>query len=80
MAAGQRSFGENRIQEAVEKIPLSIAVDVEFTDEIYLEWPTLNATPRIDANAVSRMAGVRSMNQTYSDSIRRLIDKRTDGQ
>lgn len=63
-----------------EALPLAVSLDIEFNEEVYIEWPLLHASVRIDSGAVSEIAGVPAANQDYSTSIRQLIEKRRNQQ
>ena len=60
--------------EIPEEVPVSVALDLEFTDEVYLDWPMLNSQVRVDSRAMQ--AANRGAGNNYTDAIRKLIDKR----
>jgi len=58
-------------------LPEAVSLDIEFTEDIYIRWPLLNASVRVDPTALDDLA-VDQLD--YSTSIRSLIDKRKDPQ
>ncbi|MDT8320624.1 MAG: prepilin-type N-terminal cleavage/methylation domain-containing protein [Xanthomonadales bacterium] len=58
-------------------LPLSVSLDLEFEEEVYIDWPLLMASLRVDASAVTA-AGGRSSN--YRATIQDLINKRKNQQ
>jgi len=59
-----------------EKLPIAVTLDVEFTEDIYLSWPSLTAAIRIDASALEGLVDPGAADESYSGAIRKLIDKR----
>jgi general secretion pathway protein J len=61
-------------------LPASVALDVEFVEDVYIRWPQLTASVRVDPSALSDLAGDLAAQPDYSGSIRELINrrKRTD--
>jgi general secretion pathway protein J len=61
-------------------MPASVALDVEFVEEVYIRWPQLTASVRVDPSALTDLAGDLAAQPAYSGSIRDLINrrKRTD--
>lgn len=59
-----------------ETLPEAVSLDIEFTEEVYIDWPLLNATVRIDASALQELIGLGSDEPVYNNAIRELIDKR----
>ncbi len=57
-------------------LPESISLDIEFTEDIYIRWPLLTATVRIDATALQNLVGANPDEPSYNRAIRDLIDKR----
>ena len=58
-------------------LPSSIAMDIEFSEDVYIEWPLLTASVRTDPGAISDPSGGgnRSANQSYSTTIRELMTR-----
>jgi len=61
-----------------EKLPDSVALDIEFTEDVYIQWPLLTASIRVDPTALDELAEVRLDQPDYGTSIRDLIDKRKE--
>ena len=55
-------------------LPAAVALEVEFIEEVYIDWPLLTTSVRIDSGAVS--GGDGRSDSTYSSSIRELMNKR----
>lgn len=60
-------------------LPAAVALEVEFVEEVFIDWPVLTTSVRIDQGAV---AGSKSgpANQSYSTTIRELMSKRKNPQ
>lgn len=69
--------GWNNSWDSTLGLPLSVSLDLEFEEEVYIDWPLLTASLRVDASAVSALGGRDS---NYSASIRDLINKRKNQQ
>ena len=57
-------------------LPESVSLEIEFTEDVYINWPLLTATVRIDPSALEDLVGVSSEQPAYNRAIRDLIDKR----
>ena len=59
------------------QLPSSIALDIEFTDDVYIQWPLLTAAVRIDPAALTGFGvdvgrgGERDYGETIQDMIKR---------
>jgi general secretion pathway protein J len=60
-------------------LPSAVALDVRFVDDVFIQWPVLTTSVRIDQGAVGG-ANNRSVNQSYSTTIRELMQKRKNPQ
>ena len=60
-------------------LPAAVSLDVEFIDGVYIQWPVLITSVRIDQGAIGGSAN-RSTNQNYTTTIRDLMSKRTTQQ
>jgi general secretion pathway protein J len=58
------------------RLPLAVSLEVEFEEEIAVDWPLLYASVRIDATALSRL--VDGSTRSYDSAIRDLINKRKE--
>ncbi len=54
-------------------LPEAVSVDVEFNEEVYIQWPLLTATVKVDASAYGELAANQS---SYRASIRGLMERR----
>jgi len=71
-----------------EKLPLAVSLDIEFNEEVYVRWPRLTASVRVDARALLDLApeeglgqGLRQgRHQSYSDAIQDMIKSRKQKQ
>ena len=59
-------------------LPAAVALEIEFIEDVYIDWPLLTTSVRIDSGAVGGADG-RSEG-TYSSAIRDLMNKRKNKQ
>jgi hypothetical protein len=57
-------------------LPLAVALEIEFTEDTYLQWPELTTTVRIDSSALSAVNGNVQDKPALDTAIRDLIYKR----
>ena len=65
--------------EDVSSLPTAVALEVQFIEDVYIQWPVLTTSVRIDQGAVGG-ANNRSANKSYSTTIRELMSKRKNPQ
>jgi general secretion pathway protein J len=63
-----------------DTLPKSIALDIEFTEDVYIHWPLLTASVRVDQSALIENAPGQLGQPTYSTTIKNLIDRRSNQQ
>jgi general secretion pathway protein J len=61
-------------------LPESIALEVEFVEDVYIRWPLLTASVRVDPSALSELAGAQAGEPAYGATIRDLINRRKNEQ
>ena len=66
--------------ELVGLLPDAVSLEIEFTEDVYIHWPLLTASVRVDPSALDELATDQVGQQDYSSSIRTLIDKRKQQQ
>lgn len=66
--------------EEPENIPLAVALEIEFNEEVYVRWPLLIASVRIDATALRDLTGGQGAGQNYSKTIQKMIQNRQQQQ
>lgn len=66
--------------EQVGLLPDAVSLEIEFTEDVYIQWPLLTASVRVDPSALDELATDQPAQQDYSSSIRDLIDKRKQQQ
>jgi general secretion pathway protein J len=66
--------------ENPETLPLAVSLDIEFNEEVYVMWPQLIASVRVDAQALSELAGEQGVEQNYSTAIQKMIRNRKQQQ
>ena len=76
---GELSAWSN-VWEDPEKLPLAVSLDIEFNEEVYVRWPLLTASVRVDAQALSELAGEQGVGPSYSTSIQKMIQTRKQQQ
>lgn len=57
-------------------LPVAVALEIEFTEEVYIHWPQLTATVRVDASALDDLVQSGEGELNYNRAIRDMIDKR----
>ena len=62
--------------ENVETLPLAVSLAIDFNEEVYVSWPQLTASVRIDAGALIDLAGGQDISQNYGSAIQKLIKNR----
>jgi general secretion pathway protein J len=55
------------------ELPLAISLELEFNEDVYIRWPLLTTSVRVDGVAQGETAVLR---RSYSDAIQDLINKR----
>jgi general secretion pathway protein J len=66
--------------EAPEILPEAVSLEIEFSEEIYIQWPMLTASVRVDRSALDDLATSLAGRPDYGTSIRKMIDKRKERQ
>ena len=66
--------------ELVGLLPDAVSLEIEFTEDVYIHWPLLTASVRVDPSALDDLSTDQVGQQDYSSSIRTLIDKRKQQQ
>lgn len=57
-------------------LPAAVGLEIEFTEDVYIEWPMLITSVRIDQGAISSTAGpANDPNKSYSAKMRELMSK-----
>jgi general secretion pathway protein J len=59
-----------------ETLPDAVALDIEFTEDIYIKWPPLTAAVKTDAAALQELLPTDSEEPGFNRAIQDLIDKR----
>lgn len=62
--------------EETGTLPESVGLDIEFVEDVYIRWPLLTASVRVDPAALSDLAGGLVGEASYGASIRDLINRR----
>jgi hypothetical protein len=55
-----------------------VSLDIEFTGDVYLKWPLLMATTRVDPSALQGLVDGIEGRKDYSTTIRDMISKRRE--
>lgn len=56
-------------------LPLAVALEIKFAEEVYAKWPLLVAAVKVDASAVT---DVLDGDNSYQSAIQELIEKRRE--
>ena len=57
-------------------LPSAVALDIEFTEEVYINWPQLTAGVRVDVSALDDLLPPGEGDINFNRAIRDMIDKR----
>lgn len=57
-------------------LPESVALDIEFGDDVYIQWPLLTASVRVDGATLAQLFPDMGGEADYRTSIQRLIERR----
>lgn len=77
--SGQMSSWTNTWEDETV-LPASVALEITFTEDVYLQWPMMATTVRIDSSAISSVANGVGEEASLGTAIRDLIKKRTGDQ
>ena len=61
-------------------LPSSVSLEIEFVEDVYIQWPLLTASVKTDPSAVSAQAGVQAQMQgdrDYRSAIQDMIRRRS---
>ena len=62
--------------EFSDTLPVAVALDIQFEEEVFTSWPLLYASVRIDSGALNDLAGEAGMNPEYKSAIRDMMNRR----
>jgi len=62
--------------EQTDLLPDAVSLEIEFGEDVYIQWPLLTASVRVDPSALDDLAAELGGQQDLNTSIRNLIDKR----
>ena len=62
--------------EQNEMIPEAVSLEIEFTEDVYIRWPLLTASVRVDPSALNDLAAGLLGERDLDKSIKSLIEKR----
>jgi len=55
------------------QLPIAIALDIQFYEEVYADWPLLVAAVKVDASAITELL---EGDDSYQSAVQELIEKR----
>lgn len=61
-------------------LPTAVALEVEFTEKVYIDWPMLSTSVRIDGSALGGSGRGQGSDKSYSTAIRDMMNKRRNQQ
>lgn len=76
---GELTVWSNRWDD-VSILPSAVSLNIEFNEDVYIEWPLMMASVRTDPGAIQGPGGEQSGSQSYSAKIRELMTKRKNPQ
>jgi general secretion pathway protein J len=59
-----------------EKLPEAVSLSIEFTEDVYIAWPVMMASARIDPSALNELLADGAGQSDYSKTIQNMINKR----
>jgi general secretion pathway protein J len=62
--------------EQPELLPESVSLEIEFTEDVYIKWPLLIASVRVDSSALQKLLNGPGPNSRQITPIQDLINKR----
>jgi general secretion pathway protein J len=62
--------------EQPELLPESVSLEIEFTEDVYIKWPLLIASVRVDSSALQELLNGPGPNSRQITPIKDLINKR----
>ena len=68
--------GWTSVWDQPDTLPKSIALEIEFEEDVYIQWPLLTAAVRVDQMALAENAPNQFSNPSYSSSIQKMIQDR----
>jgi len=71
------SVGWTGSWELESELPAAVALEVEFNDDVYIQWPLLTTSVRVDA-AQSMDGTPASLSEDYGKAIRDMINRRSE--
>ena len=60
--------------ESVEQLPLAVTVEIEFKEDVYIHWPLLTTSVRVDGVGLGESQNLR---RSYTDAIQDMINRRS---
>lgn len=70
--------GWTSVWDQPEALPKSIALDIEFVEDVYIKWPLLTASVRVDQAALAEIAPGEFAQPTYQSTIQQIIQRRSE--
>lgn len=62
--------------DEVEALPAAISLEIDFREDIYIEWPLLTTSVRVESSGSRNSGRMDPSNKSYSTTIRELMNKR----
>ena len=63
-----------------DRLPEAVSLDIEFTEDVYIQWPLLTASVRVDPSALNGLVTDQLGQPDYGSTIRGMIEKRKQEQ
>ena len=73
-------LGWASVWDTPEVLPEAVSLELEFKEGIYIQWPMLMASVRVDPAALTNLAADPTGQPDYRTSIQEMIDKRKNRQ
>ena len=76
---GELSSWSNEWEDPA-KMPLAVSLDIEFNEDVYVRWPLLTASVRVDAQALQELAAEYGLGPNHTNDIQKMIRNRKQKQ
>ena len=69
--------GWTSVWDQPDALPKSIALEIEFVEDVYIQWPLLTASVRVDQAALAENAPNQFIQPSYQGTIQQMIERRS---
>ena len=62
--------------DQVDALPAAVSLEIEFNEDVYIRWPLLTTSVRVDGSGVRGVTQPAGPNKSYSSTIQDMLRKR----